>query len=77
MTHRGIVTHSAPSADHAITLQCWVIGNDPSRVFPVEIAKTKTIGALKKAIKDEKKPEFDQLVADILVLWKVSTYLQL
>lgn len=36
-----------------LQLNCWVLGDDPNRIFPVEIAGTKTVGSLKKAIKDE------------------------
>jgi hypothetical protein len=48
--------------------------NDRSRVFPVEIANNKTIGALKDAIKEKKKPAFDHVPADTLDLWKVSGF---
>jgi hypothetical protein len=50
-----------------------VLGDDISagRVFPVRIAKSETVGGLKKAIKDEKEPEFDDYAADRLDLWKV------
>ena len=30
------------------------------------------MGSLKKAIKEEKKPAFDRVPADTLILWKVS-----
>jgi hypothetical protein len=57
-----------------LQLNCWVLGggDDPDRIFPVKIAKNETVGTLKKAIKDEKKPAFDHLTADSLSLWKVS-----
>lgn len=54
-----------------LNLNCWLLGDDPQRVFPVEIAKTKTVGGLKKAIKDEKKHAFDGIDADLVDLWKV------
>jgi hypothetical protein len=54
-----------------LNLNCWVLGNDRQRVFSVEIAKTKTVDGLKKAIKKEKEPEFDDYAADRLDLWKV------
>jgi Crinkler effector protein N-terminal domain len=56
----------------ATILRCWVHGDDPDYIFPVEIAATKTVGDLKKAIKEEKKHAFRDVDADILVLWKVS-----
>jgi hypothetical protein len=58
-----------------ITLQCRIQGDDPSRVFPVEVEPTKTVGTLKKTIKDEKRPEFDHIAADKLDLWTVAILL--
>jgi hypothetical protein len=52
-------------------LNCLVLGDDPNHVFPVEIAPTRTVGGLKKAIKGEKKHTFEHIDADALVLWKV------
>ncbi|KAG0041779.1 hypothetical protein BGZ83_001320 [Gryganskiella cystojenkinii] len=52
------------------TLFCLVDGEPIP--FPVEIEPTKTIGSLKKAIKDEKTPRFDDVAADELILWRVS-----
>ena len=49
-----------------------VLGHDASRIFLIEIAERKTVGALRKAIKDEKRPTFDHVPADTLLLWKVS-----
>ena len=42
------------------------------RVFPVKVAKSETVGGLKKAIKKEKEHAFDGVDADCLDLWKVS-----
>jgi hypothetical protein len=47
-----------------------VLGDDPSHVFTIEIGGTKNVSTLKKAIKNEKKPAFDHVRADALVLWK-------
>ena len=55
-----------------LRLNCWVLGDDSSRVFPVKIAAMESVGTLKKVIKDEKKPAFDHLTADSLDLWMVS-----
>ena len=56
-----------------LNLNCWLLGDDPRRFFPVEIAKTKTIGALKEAIKEgpSSKGDFDGIDAQYLDLWKV------
>ena len=55
-----------------VNLNCWVQGDDIDRIFPVEIAPTKTVGALKDVIKEKKKHAFRDIDADILVLWEVS-----
>jgi hypothetical protein len=61
------------SFDHSILeLNCLVHGDDPRNIFPVKIASTESVGTLKKAIKEEKKPVFDHVAADALKLWKVS-----
>ncbi|KAG0694873.1 hypothetical protein DFH29DRAFT_1005946 [Suillus ampliporus] len=51
-------------------LNCWVLGDDPKCVFPVEIASMETVGALKKHI--EKKHQFDDLDANALDLWNIK-----
>jgi hypothetical protein len=56
----------------AFDLNCLVLGDDPSRVFPVRIAATDSVGILRKLIKDEKKHAFEHVDADTLVLWNVS-----
>jgi hypothetical protein len=53
-------------------LNCLVLGHDASHIFPIEIGENKTVGALRKAIKDEKRHAFQHVDADTLVLWKVS-----
>jgi hypothetical protein len=55
-----------------LVLNCWALGDDPSHVFPVEIASNKTVGALKKAIKDENPESFRGIDARSLILHKVS-----
>jgi len=55
-----------------INLNCWIYDEDPARIFPVEIAATKIVGAPKKAIKHEKRPAFDHVPADALDLWRVA-----
>ena len=55
-----------------LDLNCLVLGHDASHIFPIEIAERKTVGALRKAIKDEKEHAFQHVDADNLILWKVS-----
>jgi Crinkler effector protein N-terminal domain len=68
------VSHAGSSVPQSsiFTLNCWVLLEGVDRVFPVEIAKEKSVGALKDAIKDKKKPDFHHIPADKLTLWKVS-----
>src|SRR6266496_5429600 len=55
-----------------ITLLCLVKGNTLANAFPVDIDKDQLVGHLKKVIKAEKAPEFDNFPADKLRLWKVT-----
>jgi hypothetical protein len=59
-----------------LQLNRWVLGDDPRRVFPVEIASSKTAGTLKKAIKDEKMNTFNGIDADpcILSYWYIAIH---
>jgi len=41
--------------------------------FSLTLVGTETVSALKKAIKREKTPTLDHVLADALVLWNVST----
>ncbi|CAG8537671.1 6216_t:CDS:2 [Dentiscutata erythropus] len=59
-----------------IKLNCLVEGDDPyDDCFEVKINKKETVSALKKVIKDDKKPDFDNLSAGKLKLWKVDVSL--
>ena len=67
------VPHPGTSLDHPILeLNCFVHDDDPCHVFPVKIARTESVGTLKKAIKEEKKVALEHVDADALRLWKVS-----
>jgi len=59
-----------------LELNCWILGDDPRRICPVKIAKSETVGYLRKTIKDEKKHTFTGIDADLLDLWKVSNLIQ-
>src|SRR5437763_12812065 len=56
----------------SITLLCLVKGNTLANAFSVKISKDEPISELKKAIKAEKAPEFDNFPVDKLELWKVK-----
>jgi hypothetical protein len=55
-----------------LELNCLVSGDDPSHIFTIEIADARNVSALKDAIKEKKKPAFDHIPADTLILWKSS-----
>lgn len=55
-----------------LTLFCLVDGEATSQAFSVDIEQTKTVDQLKKVIKTEKAPRFDDVAADELTLWRVS-----
>ena len=57
---------------HQLLLNCSILGPDVGRTFPVEILPSKTVGQLKKSIKEEKAPELDHIAADKLDIYKVS-----
>ncbi|KAF9327277.1 hypothetical protein BG006_009393 [Podila minutissima] len=58
--------------DNHRTLFCLVAGETPSNTFHVEIELTKTVSHLKKLIKVEISPRFDNVAAKELTLWDVS-----
>lgn len=59
-------------ADSPLTLFCLVDGVSTFSAFSVGTQSTKTIDDLKELIKTKKSPEFDDIAADKLTLWRVS-----
>ncbi len=55
-----------------LELNCLMLGEGRGHIFPLEIPGTKTVGALREAIKDKKKNAFYHVDADTLILWRVS-----
>jgi len=53
------------------TLLCWVIGTPTKHTFPVKVGHGDIWGDVKNAIKKEMEPEFDDIAACTLDLWKV------
>ena len=64
--------HQKDSEPRHLELNCFVLGDDPGRVFSIRIAATDSVITLRKLIKDEQKPAFDHVPAHTLVLWSVS-----
>ncbi|KAG0074343.1 hypothetical protein BGZ92_003433, partial [Podila epicladia] len=58
--------------NNLITLFCLIEGESVSNAFEVEVPSTKTVSTLKKLVKSEKTPRFDDVAADELTLWRVS-----
>jgi len=46
-----------------ILLSCWILGNEPNNAFPIRIAKYKTIGELRVAIKAQNDLAFQHVNA--------------
>jgi hypothetical protein len=55
-----------------IDINCLVIGDSPKRAFPVQTEKSLLVGNLKDIIKKQNSPEFDNIKASSLTLWKVD-----
>ena len=68
---RPVPPPSLPSVP-ILELNCFIHGDDPHHVFPVTIASTESVGALKDAIKHKKQVALEHVDADALKLWKVS-----
>jgi hypothetical protein len=59
-----------------LELNCWILSDDSSCVFLISIPSSEVVGILKKAIKDEMKPELNDHATHwhLLDLWKVSSW---
>lgn len=64
----GPTGHSA--ANCQLELNGWVRGDGHDHIFSVEIASTKSVASLKKAIRKEKHLTLNVFEADALDLWK-------
>jgi len=64
--------HPKDSERRHLELNCFVLGDDPGRVFSIRIAATDSVITLRKLIKDEKQHTFEHVPANTLVLWRVS-----
>ena len=66
-----LVSGVTPSLQPGEEIFCSILGPDVERIFSVKIPPDDTVMRLKKAIKEEKKPELDHVAADKLDIWKV------
>jgi hypothetical protein len=69
--HCHLVLPSLPSVP-ILELNCFIQGDDATHIFPVKIARTDSVGTLKRAIKEEKQVALEHVDADALKLWTVS-----
>jgi hypothetical protein len=53
-----------------------VLGESINHAFPIKIVEAESVGALKVAIKEQKKHSFEHVDADALNLWKVPPALE-
>lgn len=53
----------------ALELYCYVLGDNPSQIFCVKLPNTSNIANLRKVIKAEKSPKFQDVVSDELIIW--------
>ena len=65
-------TLAAPNLSQLFSLNCFVVGDDPDRMFTVKIPKTENVSILKDLIKEKKAPHLNHVAASDLDLWKVD-----
>ena len=53
----------------ALSLNCFLVGDDLDRTFTVKIEKTENLNILKRLIKEEKAPTLNHIAASDLDLW--------
>ena len=56
----------------SLSLNCFLLGDDPNRMFTVEIPNNKNVSILKDLIKEKKAPHLDHVAASDLDLWKAE-----
>ena len=56
----------------SLSVNCYILGDDPDQLFTVKIEKTENVSVLKKLIKEEKPSCLKDIDASDLDLWEVS-----
>lgn len=56
-----------------IELTCWVLGSDPDAIIIANVPRSNYAATLKAVIKD-REPDFKDIAAHKLKLWKVSVF---
>ncbi|KAI9461315.1 hypothetical protein BJY52DRAFT_1117175 [Lactarius psammicola] len=60
------------STSTTLVLNCLLLGQGRDKIFPVEISGNKSVGSLRKVIKDERKRTLQFFEASDLKLWNVD-----
>ena len=55
-----------------LSLNCFIVSDDPDQMVTVKIPKNENVSILKKIIKEEKAPQLNYIDASDLDLWLVS-----
>ena len=55
-----------------LLLHCYHLGDDPNQIFPVKNEEAETVGILKDLIKKKKFPQYIQIIASNLKIWRVD-----
>ena len=63
---------STLEAIRLISLNCFILGDDPKRIFTVEIENTKNVSILRGLIKKKNAHHLSHIAASDLDLWKVD-----
>ena len=69
------LSHSFRLFMSTFDLNCWILNEDYTSVFPIEIGCTKTVGNLKNAIKQDQRVAFQHVDPRNLDLWIVSVFI--
>ena len=55
-----------------LCINCWILGDDCTHIFVVEISRNEVVANLKTAIKVARHPSLNDIDASTLILYKVS-----
>jgi hypothetical protein len=59
-------------SEPTLSINCFLLGSDPSQVFTVKILKTENVSILKDLIMEKQFRRLNHVVASALTVWKVS-----
>ena len=55
-----------------LCINCWILGDDCTHIFVVEISRNEVVYDLKEAIKVKTHPLLNDIVTSTLILYKIS-----